>query len=965
MRSKLKCGVLIISMLISAYLVLIMKNENVFNSIPQGLIILVYLVLATYLLLVWIRKEIGKLKKRHYLLTGIFAVVALLFCGQNVLLRFGKDTSISITAVGKSNDAALSSEVWLQSIEADGVSIDLSSIPLAEGWQHNGALFSCPTEKEYTQTILVKNADSIKIYFGMHAWSGGVLVETSTQRKEIDLYSQEGSAYICELNGDYYDHWLINIFSIISFFLAVFYLGSLLIILIGKIGMLKMLEKNISQWKCVTFWQKLLICLVSVIICFQFVGEEWFLLDKSNLLKDVIKFCILILLAVQVLLALLRWMQSLEYAIREKHDVNNIGKITRKTRILIFLASILLALPLIVSIKEVFFFDAGPTTISIMPTGEKNNRSNGTEVILSEIKVNGALYRPEIFNALPEGWINNGGTIFGVGSLPLTISIPEHGEVALYFGKHQWSGIVEIQDGQQITRIDLFADVGSQTSVYEYAVKGNKQGPNIWSDVIGTCVLAILVVGIWYFVILQVSKAWKNTNGGRGFSFTIFMLEMTIFFYYIMASYPAAISTDSKTQLNQVLGLEKMSDAHSALHTLFIKWVTMDGEWLVAFPIVQSICISILSALILGCLHRTRISKKVLIVFACMQALAINNGIYVAIIWKDILYSYCLLWLTYLLFRFESDIKYIGKKRNLLALVLALSLTYLLRHNGLVVLIGAICMLILWGWFRKEIKYFIAVLVSLLTISFVREVIYPSLGVETVNVASSGVSSVLHGIVYVGISGDVPKETEEFLEGFMPLSEWKQCYSPYSANELFMSDIAVTNDVLGKLANSDTVEMIREYLRVLFHNPLRLIEDRLYGIDILWNIAQNNGYNWRTANNTYELGVIENEMGWYRCNNVLTNVIKEYYKISTDYKLLDAIFWRAGIWNSCLLFLICYCCIKKNMYWSIFLPVFCNIISLGLAMAWQDYRYVYFINLCVPYILLFCFSIPKNMVSED
>ncbi len=39
-----------------------------------------------------------------------------------------------------------------------------------------------------------------------------------------------------------------------------------------------------------------------------------------------------------------------------------------------------------------------------------------------------------------------------------------------------------------------------------------------------------------------------------------------------------------------------------------------------------------------------------------------------------------------------------------------------------------------------------------------------------------------------------------------------------------------------------------------------------------------------------------------------------------------------------------------------YIPVIGNIISLCLAMAWQDFRYVYFINLCVPYMVLLCLA---------
>ena len=79
------------------------------------------------------------------------------------------------------------------------------------------------------------------------------------------------------------------------------------------------------------------------------------------------------------------------------------------------------------------------------------------------------------------------------------------------------------------------------------------------------------------------------------------------------------------------------------------------------------------------------------------------------------------------------------------------------------------------------------------------------------------------------------------LTDIMPLEEWEKCYSKYSANELYMSPAAVANQVGEKVSALGTGKIVKEYLRTFFHCPYKIIEDRLYGIDIMWNIVQDTG----------------------------------------------------------------------------------------------------------------------------
>ncbi len=158
--------------------------------------------------------------------------------------------------------------------------------------------------------------------------------------------------------------------------------------------------------------------------------------------------------------------------------------------------------------------------------------------------------------------------LFGLSDTPLELKINEPGEVYISFNKHPWSGIVEIQDQEKIERFDLYAEAGAASYIFTYHVTGNQK------------------VQISLGIILVMM-------------FAVCFLTAVIFLFYILASYPASICVDGRTQLYQALGVEKLTDAHPAFHTMLVKLFTLNGKFLAGFPIMQALGLSGLGTAIL------------------------------------------------------------------------------------------------------------------------------------------------------------------------------------------------------------------------------------------------------------------------------------------------------------------------------------------------------------------------------
>jgi hypothetical protein len=585
---------------------------------------------------------------------------------------------------------------------------------------------------------------------------------------------------------------------------------------------------------------------------------------------------------------------------------------------------------------------------------EKNEKSYGYEVLLSGISINGKIVTNEILKELPDGWTNNNGMIIGNGTSQLKLQFEAKSDIKLLFNKHQWSGKVRIIDGNNNKVLDLYSNTFNDY-VSTYLINSNKS----YSE--SLYYLRLFIIFIFVFITTQILikylfLCWENKVSDRSFRFIMFFALMYLYGIFIIASFPASMCVDSRTQFYQVLGIEQITNNHPAFHTIALKCLITIFKSPVSIAVAQALMLSLVFVFLLKCLQK-KINNKILVIFTLLFAISINNGIYVTTVWKDVPFSFSLLWAAVLLLDMINDpYKFISRKRNIAAISIALTFVYLFRHNGVITfIIVEIFLLFILLKFKIK-KYVLAILLPLLLIVLIEIPIYNSFNVNNYDVISTGggTSAPLHGIVYATLYDySVPKEAEELLENLMPMESWNEVYQAYSSNPLFLSDTSHQYNIENNVADIGMLPLVKVYMKTLVNAPTALIKDRLFGTDLVWNVFKRNGYDWRVANDTYEIGVVDNDFGYYRSDNLLTNIIKTISTITFKNRFLDAVFWRGGFHLCGLLILLTYVIMNKDYKkLSFLLPFIGNATSLGIAMCWQDYRYVYFMA-----IFFFCFSL--------
>lgn len=165
---------------------------------------------------------------------GILSLIitCLIIMPLNVKQNY-KVTNIQVTANGTSSSNSKGTEVWIKDIIIDGVSQDLNSFLVNEGWENRGQLVSYEMQPA-TLDFELYGGEKIEIVFLKHPYSGNVNIRSKYKEETVDLYSEIEEEYIykVELEG-----------TIILPYLIINYIG--LLILIYMLTFILISKKNI------------------------------------------------------------------------------------------------------------------------------------------------------------------------------------------------------------------------------------------------------------------------------------------------------------------------------------------------------------------------------------------------------------------------------------------------------------------------------------------------------------------------------------------------------------------------------------------------------------------------------------------------------------------------------------------------------------------------------------------------
>lgn len=618
----------------------------------------------------------------------------------------------------------------------------------------------------------------------------------------------------------------------------------------------------------------------------------------------------------------------------------------KKNKILIILSALFAISAFILSFKILpQYINEGPCeseiTIEILP--EKDKLSGGHEMLLAKGASIDGVSAP--MNAIKiEGNFNTDGDYFwgfDPGS-KITLSFPAAKDIDLLFNKHRWSGTVMIYDGDEASKINLFSD-STNDYLETYTVKSNHLAPRYFLIVIISLLIAALVGACVYFILFT---TFRNTSA-KAYSLSLFLSITMIWAIYLCANFPGTITIDTLNQFRQAMGITEITDAHPALLTLIYKFVFKISGGPELFTVLQIVLYALTLTSFLSYLCKLGLNRKIATAFAILFSAHIVNGIYATVLWKDVLFTVALLWATLLFLKLSIEKKQFFSISNIIQFSLCSAFIFLLRHNGIIVFAMILAVMAIAVIALRSVKPLAVILTTLAIVGVVKGPLYSSIGIE--NQSLSAPNAFLHGIVYTCMESDFESE---LLESVVPMEVWYEIYEPYSANSFAFSDIAIQNNINEKMHALPTSEVLKEYLRAFIDQPFLIIKDRLYGCNSLWN-SITSGYNWRTGNDQYNVIVASNDLGFYCRENAITDFVSDVYQKSISNKFLDSLIWRVGPYLSVAFVLLFIAIIQRKWAFLLaYIPIVGNSLSLIMSMAWQDYRYVYFVFVLSSFLVI-------------
>ena len=433
----------------------------------------------------------------------------------------------------------------------------------------------------------------------------------------------------------------------------------------------------------------------------------------------------------------------------------------------------------------------------------------------------------------------------------------------------------------------------------------------------------------------------------------IFAIPIMFLTIALMALWPGLYTSDSYDQYNQAqTGI--VYTAHPVFHTFTIWLVNRVHHSQAMLPLFQIFLFSLLWAVICKYVRRLYGDKVFYAQVAFMTILCALPIIYTYSIsaWKDVLYSYSLLSLAFLLF-VGSYKKFNYSALEIVCASILLVLTVAYRLNGIVPAVAIFAVLLICMVRYKVATRKIVAMIGLSIAFYALTVFMPRLFLEVRTSESNPKTSVsifyMAGLMNSGAKID--DQDQRVLYKVMPKQYWFSDYYQYS-----YVPIGFSEHINHKAANKYTDQIFDMVLKYGLRYPGISAEQFFEVNNMVWNVywPLEGPYKTTPAINAMplteasladdakmsKLGFINNEM-----------------RLGIDYTLdstvMQTLFYRPALYMYLSIIIGAALAFKtrSKRYWLLLLPMLFNLPAILIFGLTQDMRYLY-INVLTFFLII-------------
>jgi len=429
---------------------------------------------------------------------------------------------------------------------------------------------------------------------------------------------------------------------------------------------------------------------------------------------------------------------------------------------------------------------------------------------------------------------------------------------------------------------------------------------------------------------------------------TIFLIPFVILLILFFAYYPGVLTYDSYNQWQQVQsGL--ISNAHPFFTTFFMLILSKIYNSPSTILIYQIFIFSLLWSYICNYTRKNKKDFIIKIIFTILLSLIPIISIYSITLWKDILYSYYLIGISFIFYIIiKKDFKY--NKFEIILLSLLLFLVFNYRHNGMIVaVLLLIFIMILIKRKSKKHKTGIVILscfIGLNVFIMVPKNLYLSKTEEnTVDKNISTIDNYMFWMYAAHLKDNniTSKEDLEFLNNITNIEILASKYNPYLINDT--NTLERDNEFI--IENNSKYRNL--FIETTLKHPITIFRHYLKANALLLSPYKQGYvyvYNFSKWDPPYDFDV---ESKFPIIKNTYNRVIT-----LTFYEPINTIFHRPAnlMYLSIILTILLAVILKNKKIYIVLLPMIANTISLLPINLAQDLRYVYINYLTFFFVLL-------------
>ncbi len=471
----------------------------------------------------------------------------------------------------------------------------------------------------------------------------------------------------------------------------------------------------------------------------------------------------------------------------------------------------------------------------------------------------------------------------------------------------------------------------------------------------------------------------KNVKKIKLLDILIFSIPVISWLLILCIYFPGFMTYDSFVQWNQIVSHE-FNNVHPFFHTFLEFLLTRIWYSPAIVGIFQILVFSIIWTSICKYTRKSEsIYLKVFqIVFTLFIAVVPLNAIHSITLWKDILYSYSIMLMTFLML-IGIDKKFKYSKKDYLFNGIAIASIMLLRHNGK--LVGLLILLVITfliilnnksGKIYKKLlnirNYYLAILVFVLF--FTAQI--PKLIYKYDNGSLSIDYKLLHIIAAFNYENKLSDRDLEEIKHYVDLERLKELYNPYYLDPIMnavksnlilegLEPVEATEKIIH--LSEVRIDMSNMILRNSIKHPDIILKYLKDSTAIMWSITKPSKANDKVYGTIIDLNdysKLPNNIYGIKMKNIGTEIYNKYNNIvlKTTYgnQFLTIILNSPALYFyvSIIFTIIIVRYTKNRYYYLLILPNIINLVSLVMSIPLEDVRYVYS-NFLVAYITIIVF----------